>query len=138
MNYNNLQLNNKGQYAKEVYWIANYDDKTQLKQFEGTKENKYADIDRERLVRFDLIDYDTNKAVLSVYINEGKQLIFRRRTLKRFDGSPDVVIFLVGYKQTIMTSSGVRAFISINYLHPDGSISLDGARDNLELLPIEG
>lgn len=132
-----MNLNNRGQHALELYWVAYYSDNSQLKQYDGNKENRYADIDRERLVRFDMVDYNTNKAVYSVYISEGKSLIFRRRTLKKVDGSPDVVIFLVGYKQTFMTNRGPKASIVINYLHPDGSVSLDGARNNLELLEFE-
>lgn len=132
-----MKLNNKGQYAKEMYWVANYGEEDSLKQFDGTKENRYEDIDRERLTRFDLIDYDTNKPFLSVYISAGRQLIFRRRTLKRMDGSPDIVIFLAGYKERVMTPSGGKSIISINYIHPDGSVSLDGSRHNIELLPFE-
>ena len=128
------------QNVKELYWRANYEDGSFLEQFTGEgetrKESKYADINRETLVRFDLISVETNKAIYAVYIREGQQLIFRRRTLKRLN-TPDTVIFLVGYQQVFMTGSGPRNNIVINYIHPDGSIALDGARSNLELLNFE-
>lgn len=124
------------QIVKELYWVANYINDTSLKQFQDSKEMKYEDIDRERLVRFDLIDKITDKPVYSLYLRDGQKLIFRRRTLKKIN-RPDVVIFLVGYQMTIMTNSGPKNIVVINYLHPDGSIALDGPRNNLELLDFE-
>lgn len=136
MNNDLTYPNTLKQNALNLMWVANYDDETKLYQFESGKENKYVDINRDRLVRFDMVSRDTNKPIYALYLREGQQLIFRRRTLKRIN-KPDVVIFLVGYKQTFMTLSGPRSNIVINYIHPDGSISLDGSRDNLELLPLE-
>lgn len=131
----------EGQLGQDLMWQAIYED-GKLLQFEkkpdGTiKENKYADIDRDRLIRFDFLNRRTGKPVHAVYINEGKKLIYRRRTLKRMTGEPDVVVFIVGYQITFMTNSGPRAHVVLNYLHPDGSVALDGHRDNLELLDIE-
>lgn len=125
---------------RELYWRAVYSDGEELLQYEGGKENKYPNIDRERLQRFDLLDFMTNKPVYSLWINEGEQLIFRRRTLKPAVPSPtrpEQVIYMVGYKYTYITNSGVRNRVIINYIYEDGSVALDGARDNLELYPIE-
>ena len=128
------------QNVREVYWKANYEDGSFLEQFEGEgekrKENKYTDINREILVRFDLISVETKKAIYAVYIRGGQQLIFRRRTLKKIN-EIDTVIFLVGYQQSFMTGSGVKNVVVINYIHPDGSIALDGTRSNLELYTFE-
>ena len=121
---------------RELYWIANYSDKTVLRQFFDGKENSYQDIDRNRLERFDLLDWDTNKPVYSLYLREGQRLIFRRRTLKQI-GKPDVTIFLVGYQIIVFTEGGPKSIVVINYLHEDGSIALDGPRNNLELLSFE-
>lgn len=134
--YMTMTPNDNNQIVKELYWIAHYDNGESLKQFENGKENKYADINRERLFRFDLLDRATDKAVYSLYLREGQQLIFRRRTLKQIN-KPDVVLFLVGWKMTVMASYGAKEIIAINYIYPDGSIALDGARNNLELLPVE-
>lgn len=124
----------------ELEWRAVYDDDTVLNQFtikDGNRiENKYRDINRERLVRFDMVNPRTQKAHFALYLREGQQLIFRRRTLKKIN-QPDTVIFLVGYQQTFMTGSGPLNHVVINYIHPDGSIALDGARSNLELLDFE-
>lgn len=124
------------QVVKEMYWIANYIDGTKLSQFENGIENRYIDIDRNKLNRFDLYDKDTHTPVYALYLRDGQRLIFRRRTLKRI-GQPDIVVFMVGYQMTIMTGSGPKEYTVINYFHPDGSISLDGPRDNLELLSFE-
>ena len=130
----------------ELYWVANYIDGSKLTQYEGVtgfdyeKENKYADIDRDRLNRFDLIKTETGKPVYSVYVHEGQKLIYRRRTLRPVIPTPQnpvTIIYLVGYQMNIMTNSGIRNFIVINYIHEDGSIALDGPRNNLQLLPLE-
>lgn len=130
---------------KDLYWRAVYEDKSFLMQYETKKgkqvENKYPAIDREKLVRFDLLDFETNKAVYSLWLNEGQKLIYRRRTLKevnfRTHQIKNYVVWIVGYQHTIMTGSGPRNFVVCNYIYEDGSIALDGARDNLELYPIE-
>jgi len=117
-------------------WVANYIDATELRQFQDGKESKYTDINRDKLYRFDMVDRDTKQTVYSLYLRDGQRLIFRRRTLKKVNVG-DVVVFLVGYQQTFMTNMGPKNVTVINYIHPDGSISLDGPRNNLELYPHE-
>lgn len=119
----------------ELRWRAVYDDKTVLEQFVNGKENKYEDIDRSRLVRFDVLN-PSNKAIASVYLHEGERLIWRRRTLVRMDGKR-TVIYLAGWQKTVYTNSGPRNITSIMYIYEDGSIALDGTRNNLELLSHE-
>lgn len=125
---------------RELYWRAVYEDQTELLQYENGKENKYTDIDRERLLRFDLLDFDTNKPIYALWINPGQKLIYRRRTLKPVVTTPErpeQVIYLVGYQHTVMTPSGPRNFKVINYIYQDGSVALDDERSNLELFPFE-
>lgn len=129
---------------RELYWRAVYNDGTFLMQYEMKNgkqiENKYPNINREKLERFDLLDYTTNKVVFALFIHEGWKLIYRRRTLKRFNANqqfPDQVIWLVGYKEDILTNSGIRSRKVINYLYEDGSVALDDERENLELYQIE-
>lgn len=117
-------------------WVANYKNGTRLEQFQNGKEQKYADIDRELLERFDLVDQNTGNVVYAVYLREGERLIYRRRTLKKIN-QPDVLVYLVGWHKTIMTNSGPKNMVVLNYIHQDGSIALDGARNNLQLLPTE-
>ncbi len=125
----------------ELYWVANYSDGSKFEKFNSEgKERRYEEIDRDRLVRFDLLEVGTNHPVYSLYIREGQRLIYRRRTLVTITGGVEknrVIIYLVGYQQTIMTPSGPRTIVVLNYIHEDGSISLDGARNNLELLDFE-
>lgn len=129
-------MENQSQIVRELYWIANYIDGSKLEQFQDGRENKYIDIDRERLQRFDLIDNNTKRPIYALYLHDGQALIYRRRTLKKM-GQPDTVIFLVGYQMTVMTNIGAKNIVVINYFHSDGSVSLDGARNNLELLSFE-
>jgi hypothetical protein len=119
-------------------WKAVYEDKTELNQFASNGiENKYKDINREKLVRFDMINTFTGKAIYSIYLRDGKSLIYRRRTLMTVGIPEPVIVYLVGWRETVMTLSGPKNFVTINYIHEDGSISLDGPRNNLELLDFE-
>ena len=123
---------------RNLYWVANYIGGEKFEQYSPDGlERRYQDIDRDKLERFDLMDTVTMKAVYSVYLREGQRLIYRRRTLKPLNGAPDVVIYLVGWQMTMMMNSGPRTLVVINYIHEDGSIALDGARNNLQLLPFE-
>ena len=124
---------------KELYWIANYDDKTVLGQFnpDGT-ENKYIDIDRDKLIRFDILEKESKKVIYSVFLREGQRLIYRRRTLINMGTGARVIVYLAGWQMNIFTNSGIKNMVVINYIHEDGSIALDGSRNNLELLEIEG
>jgi len=118
----------------ELKWRAIYDDDAVLEQYnkDGT-ENKYADINRDKLARFDMLRVKDDFVVLSLYLREGQRLIYRRRSFIRSDGAR-WKIYIVGWQMTVMTSSGPKNITTINYIYEDGSIALDGARDNLELL----
>lgn len=122
---------------KELIWVANYNNNEVFRQFDNGKENKYEDIDRERLVRFDLYDSLTDKPVYSLYIHSGRQLIFRKRNFIFMNAAPTQIVFIVGFSITFMTASGPKREIVLNYIHPDGSIALDDARSNIQLLPFE-
>ena len=77
-----------------ITWRAVYRDGSTLNQYnEDRTENKYADIDRWNLVRFDLLKDD--KPVLAVYLRQGQRLIYRRRTFITLNNEKTVV-FLVG------------------------------------------
>src|SRR5215469_8895217 len=87
----------------DYYWKAVYNDGSILPQYETKNgkqvENKYTDIDRDRLERFDVIDYETNKPHFSLWIHDGQQLIYRRRTLLPVSTKyPVQVIWMVGYQ----------------------------------------
>lgn len=109
-----------------------------LEQFEsdGT-ENKYEDIDRVRLGRFDLLTMD-NEPVYSVYLHPGQRLIWRRRVfMDPVAGHVKNIIYVVGWVQTITTPNGPKDIYAFNYIHQDGSVSLDHSRDNINIRPQE-
>lgn len=128
----------------DYYWVANYFDGSKLSQYETKNgkqiENKYPNINREQLERFDLVDYETNKPIFSLWIHEGQQLIYRRRTIRPVIVTPQrpiQIIWLVGYQHKVFTPAGLQSFKVINYIYQDGSIALDNDRSNLELYPEE-
>lgn len=110
-----------------------------LSQFDpdGT-EHKYADIDRWRLGRFDLIDKETQKTVYSVFLHQDQRLVWRKRSfIDLKSGNVESSLHLVGWVMTIQTPKGPKNVYAFNYIHEDGSIALDNHRENIELLPEE-
>ncbi len=126
--------------STELTWKAIYDDGAELPQYnEDASENKYTDIDRNKLVRFDLLRKDSGRVIYSAHLQEGQNLIYRKRTLievtmGKDGGEKRVIVYIVGWRRSIMTNSGPKDIKAINYIHEDGSVALDGARNNLELL----
>lgn len=100
-------------------------------------ENKYSDIDRFLLGRFDLIDRYGNVKT-SVYLHENQRLIFRRRNFVPVN-NPDSrwIVYLIGWQMTITTPKGEKNITAINYVFPDGSVALDDSRTGIQLLEEE-
>lgn len=121
----------------EITWRAVYDDEKILTQYNADgSDNKYADIDRDRLDHFDLIR--KGKVFYSLFLHEGQRLIYRRRTLikmRTLDGVEQdrEVIYLVGYQTTI----GGQNLVVLNYIYRGGRVELDNSRSNIELLAEE-
>lgn len=115
-------------------WLAVYNDNTYLSQYnEDGTENKYKDIDRNRLTHFAMLNED-NKPILVVEIERPTQkLIYRRRTFCNLLGKINGVIYLVGWHENVNGKS-IKA---INYIYPNGKIVLAGAKDDLELVKEE-
>lgn len=119
--------------AMQLKWKALYHDGISLSQFnEDGSENRYHDIDRNRLSHFVLFN-ENGKAVFSVVLHPDQKLIYRRRTVIRGDGQVSGSVYLVGWQQKIRGKS-VK---SIAYVYEDGAIELDDDRNDLELLPQE-
>ena len=117
-------------------WCANYTDGTQLMQWEGDKENRYLDIDRDKLNSFSLYD-DEDKLILVVSIERATQkLIYRKRTFWKPMmpvGQQHEYVWLVGWHENINGTS-IKA---ICYIYEDGHIEFSGAKDDCELIPCE-
>jgi len=100
------------------FWVAVYQDGTTLPQIDiSGRENLYKDIDRERLVRFDLVETTTGEPKVILHLQKGMRLIARRRTFIRNDGQRGVV-WLVGWQET---KNGIN-FQVVNFVFPDGHI----------------
>jgi hypothetical protein len=118
-----------------ISWKAIYKDDTSLPQYNGDgTENHYQDIDRWKLVRFEL--HKNNIPFYALYLHRGQRLIYRMRVFKPLN-KPDVIVYMVGWQETIETKNGSRNITVINYIHPDGSVSLDDSRNNLQLVDSE-
>ncbi len=122
-----------------INWKAIYEDGTFLNQFnEDGLENKYFDIERRKLRRFNL--YKDEKLIHSLFLKPLQRLIYRHRTLLHMtqDGEKRYEpIYIVGYQQTFDTIQGLKNMTVINYIFEDGHIELDDSRDNLDLVQPE-
>jgi hypothetical protein len=109
-----------------MQWEARYNDGSALPQYnDDGSENRYADIDRGRLVNFAILRSDGHP-VLTLHLDPGQRLIFRRRVEMR-PGAPPFVIYLVGWQMTVQ-GQNVQ---SIAYLAESGELHLAGAwREN--------
>jgi hypothetical protein len=117
-----------------MQWVARYNDETSLPQYNGDgSENKYSDIDRRKLVSFTLTEQveDKNIHVLSLHLEPTQRLVYRRR-VEMVPGEEPVVIYLVGWQQTIQDGSpDGRNIQSIGCVFPDLHIEWFGEfRDN--------
>ncbi len=93
----------------ELTWKVTYNDGLTFYQ---NRENKYPKIDRSKLSLFQLLKGD--KVVLSLDLDNDKNLFYRRRVSKSFGGKEEVV-YLVGWH------SGNKEK-EINYIFEDGHI----------------
>lgn len=124
-------------------WKALYVGGETLSQYnEDGTENKYRDIERHRLINFDLLDAN-GKTVHRTFLRDGQRLIYRRRNfIKLSDKEERHMIYLVGWQMTVITPSGPKNITALNYIYEDGSVALDDARQEdeyqgIELLPEE-
>jgi hypothetical protein len=110
--------------TERIFWRAVYNDGTVLNQHEDGKENRYQDIDRNKLVRFDLcID---NRTFLSIRIKTPRQqLIFRRRTEMQMGQTYRTVVIIAGWHMQLH-GENVQ---SIHAIYPNGYIESAGAWD---------
>jgi hypothetical protein len=114
--------------------VAVYNDEPFLAHFnDDGSENRYEDIDRNRLTHFAMLNGD-NKPILVVEMERPTQkLIYRRRTFIDLVGKVKGVVFLVGWHENI----GGKSIKVISYIYPNGKIVLAGAKDDLELIKEE-
>lgn len=103
-------------------WIAKYKNNTMLPQYnEDGSENKYSDIDRDKLSEFGLIN-DLGEPVIALHLDPGQNLIYRRRVQKR-TGEGEFAIYLVGWQMKI----DEREIQSIAYVSEDHQVHMAGA-----------
>ena len=122
-----------------IQWLAYYSNGTTLAQYDGEIENKYTDIDRERLVAFALMR-DGAPMVMIHFDEPGKRLIYRRRVFLRPGFGPET-FYLVGWQLRIQ-GENVQ---SICVMSESGAMDVIGSwRDDhplfggVEYLPCEG
>lgn len=110
-----------------IYWIAHYIDGSNLRQYNNGVTNSYQDIERHRLVAFDLwrdeqllvrVDLRDNDNSSEI---EARRLIYRKRH-QMTDKGHHLTFYMVGWQRKV-NGRNVQA---INYVFEDGGILLGG------------
>lgn len=104
-------------------WRAYYSDGSKLEQEQGV--DKYSQIDRTKLVGFEILENDKTKVFL--HLEPGQRLIYRKIGVKYFNAStqehsdgPKTI--MCGWQQTV----NGKNIQSILYLTPDGIVHQTG------------
>lgn len=110
---------------ESMRWRAVYSDGGELWQEKDGKTAKYADIDRSKLMFFDLVEDDVVKYRL-FFDDPKKRLIFRIRTVMRA-GEGLQRIVLLGWQKTVKEGN-IQA---VMYIHEDDRVLFASAWDKL-------
>ena len=113
-----------------LQWVAVYDGNDTLPQYnEDGTENKYSDIDRDRLERFVLVDNSNDQVKFVLNMGAGKKLIYRRRTAISLKSKITEVAYIIGYQETL--DGGASSIQSICFIFEStGHIEMtDGFRE---------
>jgi len=111
----------------EFFWRAIYYDHVAIDQYDASGERivrGYEDIDRERLMAFDIREKGTERLILRIYLGGDKRLIWRERNYIQTNRAGETVkrerIHLVGWQRTV----GGRNVQAIAFVYPDGHIRI--------------
>jgi hypothetical protein len=105
-------------------WLAHYGDESLAQYNEDGTENKYADIDRNRLTAFSLVR-DGN-IIARIHLSPDKRLVYRRRVEKR-PGLEDVRLSLAGWQKTV-NGENIQSIVCI-FDHMSTVEVIDGWKD---------
>jgi hypothetical protein len=89
-----------------IRWVAQYSDGTVVNQYGGDgTEISYEKLDRGRIAAFALWDFETKKSILTLHLEPGQKLIYRRRVEMKQVGDQEAAIsevcYLVGWRRTV-------------------------------------
>lgn len=114
-----------------LQWMAVYDGNETLSQYnEDGTENKYGDIDRERLERFLLMDGECPIIVLNM--DQNKKLIYRRRTAMDMLGTHKEVVYIIGWQETLDGGASSIQSILFYFASTGHTEVTDGFREDHE------
>jgi len=113
------------------FWKAIYNDGTELPQYDGDKVKKYTDIDRDKLIAFELLKSGDDIPIVKINLEQDQRLIYRRRCRINISssGRTDEAVYIIGWQRTI-DGQNVQ---SILYVDEDCKIEMIGkwSEDNV-------
>ena len=90
----------------EIRWCAKYSDGTVVNQYDAEgKERSYEQLDHASVVAFGLYDQESRRPLLTLHLDPGQRLIYRRRVEMKQTGdraaAVNEVCYLVGWRRTV-------------------------------------
>jgi hypothetical protein len=88
----------------KIRWAAQYRDGSVVNQFgpDGKEVSTDNLINRAEIEAFGLWDFETRKPILTLHLDPGQKLIYRRRCWQRVgEEKPHLVVYLVGWRRTV-------------------------------------
>ena len=102
-----------------IQWVAEYNDGSHMNQYNGDgSENKYIDIDRDKLSKFIILK--NNNPFLILNLTPNKKLIYRKRVAQSLLTNSKQEVHLVGWQETI----NGKNIQNISFLFDDGHIEV--------------
>jgi len=95
-----------------VFWKAVYLDGSVAS---NKAKNKYQELDRSKIVQFGLVD--SSDRWLLKFSSGSLQNVFYRRRVEKTMGSPDKVVYLLGFLETVGDEVKVYVFALFEDLH---------------------
>jgi hypothetical protein len=120
-----------------IHWRAHYGEHDFLPQHQGDHTNTVEDIDRQRLVAFDLWQDDVLLVRVDLRDNDTDSEVERRRLIYRIrhritERGDRLKVYLVGWQRRIRG----RNVQAVNYIFEDGVILLGGQFIENDILPM--
>lgn len=120
---------------EQITWLAHYTDGTTFPQYrEDGRENRFAEIDRGRLFAFTLMR--DGLPIFTVHLDQGAQLVFRRRCFLKPPIPEPVVFYLIGW-QKVIAGRPVQAVAAIAEETGEVNMIGDWRPDHIVYGPIE-
>lgn len=87
----------KGFSHLAYYWLVEYEDGTQISQFESSGlEHKYSEVKSDKIKRIGWIPFDKNLKPVSIRLEKSEKTVIYRKNFLQMIGGKQEVVFVIG------------------------------------------